>query len=334
MRSRVPLFAILLAAGSLALPVFAQAAIPFFGPIIPQAANQAVCPASWGLLVTVINNLISLLITMAIVFIAPLMIAWSGFLFVVNPVDPSGIAKAKDILKNTVVGIVVALAGWMIVDAIMVVLYNPSAESGVTKLGAWSSLITSGGVPPCLPQLGALPGAGLKQAATTEVSATGALGAPPSGKLGTACDPAAIRAAVPSLSPVQANIFACLAKPESSCGAVNLNYKWGKGSSAAGPFQVLLSTNSKCYENTACYAAAGISNGSKLNCASGFSGGNPIPGSPVVDLCTKAAANLNCSASAAACLLAQNGGSFSPWQSDKNSGAQTACINSGGTQFL
>src|SRR3989344_2357062 len=173
MRSRTALFALLLVAGSLPFPFAAHAAIPFFGPVIPQEANQAVCPASWGLLVVVINNLISLLITIAIVFIAPLMIAYSGYLFVVNPVDPSGIAKAKGILTNTVVGIVVALAGWMIVDAIMVALYNKNAP-GLSGI-AWSDLITSGGVAPCLPQRGALPGSVFNQATPGSGVTTGSV---------------------------------------------------------------------------------------------------------------------------------------------------------------
>lgn len=141
---------------SIAIPTFAHAAIPFFGPIIPQTANQAVCAASWGMLIDVINNIISLLITLAIVFVAPLMIAYAGFLFVVNPVNASGKEQAKKILTNTIVGIVLALAGWMIVDALMAVLYNPDTLNGQTKLGVWSSLITSGGVPPCIPLAGSL----------------------------------------------------------------------------------------------------------------------------------------------------------------------------------
>ena len=149
MRSRVSLLALLFAIGSFALPLAAHAAIPFFGPIIP--ANYNVCPAGWGLLMTVVNNIISLLITLAIVFVAPLMIAYSGFLFVVNPVSSGGKEHAKQILTNTIVGIVIALAGWMIVDAIMAVLYKPGS-AGET----WSSLITSGGIDPCLDVAGAL----------------------------------------------------------------------------------------------------------------------------------------------------------------------------------
>lgn len=153
MHLRAPLLAIVFALGTFALPSVASAAIPFFGPIIPPA--YATCPASWGLLITVFNNIIALLLTLAIVFVAPLMIAYAGFLFVVNPVDSAGISKAKGILTHTIVGIVIALAGWMIVDAIMAVLYNAGARSGTTVLGTWSTLINSGNIGPCISQAGA-----------------------------------------------------------------------------------------------------------------------------------------------------------------------------------
>ena len=45
--------------------------------------------------------------------------------------------KARGIMLNTVIGIVIALAGWLIVAAIMSVLYHPSDSTW----GAWSSLI-------------------------------------------------------------------------------------------------------------------------------------------------------------------------------------------------
>lgn len=152
MRSRIPIFAFILVAGSFALPLVAQAGgVPFFGPIIPQAEDQAVCAAGWGMIITVFNNIISLLITLAIVFVAPLMIAYSGFLYVVNPVRPEGISEAKKILTNTVVGIVLALAGYMIVAALMAVLYNPE-----TFKQTWSQLITSGDAPICIPLAGSL----------------------------------------------------------------------------------------------------------------------------------------------------------------------------------
>lgn len=167
MHFRFPIFFLVFATGLLVLPYIAHAGgIPFFGPIIEESWNS--CPLSWGALITVINNIISLVITIAIVFVAPIMIAYAGFLYVVNPMSPSGISKAKGILWNTVIGIVIALSAWLIVDAIMAVLYKANAPvpGTTTTLGVWSSLITSGGIPSCLDQAGALPGDTLNQAVT------------------------------------------------------------------------------------------------------------------------------------------------------------------------
>jgi hypothetical protein len=142
-----------------ALPVVAHAAIPFFGPIIQKGVSvigdSQTCPLGWGAVINVVNNIISFLITIAIVFVAPVMIAYAGFLYVWNPMNPSGIAKAKSMLTNIVVGIVVALAAWMIVDAVMAVLYNPTDIKST-----WSNLIMSGGIDPCrLNQTGSQAGA-------------------------------------------------------------------------------------------------------------------------------------------------------------------------------
>lgn len=339
MRFRISLLALFFIASSLTLPLVAHAGIPFFGPIIPPQSITGVqgsdtCAAGWGMLIRVINNIISFLLTLVIVFVAPLMIAYSGFLFVVNPVNSGGIAKAKSVLLNTIIGIVIALAGWMIVDAIMAVLYHPTDASLAGK--AWSQLITSGDLGPCIPLAGSLSQSTLQN--TAGVS-TGGLNSPSWTRTGTACDPAVVKAAATAggytLTNVQANTFACIAKPESNCGAPQNppNYNWNSaksspGSSAAGAFQVLLSSHSDCYENSVCRSAAGVSG--SLNCASGFSGGNPIPSkSAVVDQCLRAANNLDCSTSAAACVLKQAGGSFKDWQADVNSAVQTGCINTG-----
>lgn len=320
MRSRVPLFALLFAVVSFALPLAAHAGIPFFGPIIPTESNR--CAASWGLLITVINNVISFLITLAIVFVAPLMIAWAGFLFVVNPVNPAGKEQAKGILLHTVVGIVVAMAGWLIVDAVMAVLYD-SKSVGST----WSSLIGSGGLPPCIDLKGSLnqaPSGG----SVTGITATGT----PTLSFGTgACDSSVLQQAVPSLTSGQANTFACLAKPESICGSTMQNYSWnkdtgnGKASTAYGAFQVTLSGNHTSFENQACYTAAGVSG--PLNCQKGFDPKGFTAGgdSAVLSNCMKAAANLTCNITAAVDVYKKQG--FSAWTGDpKGATAQRQCI--------
>jgi hypothetical protein len=201
MRSRTSLFALLFIAGSLALPHLAHASIPFFGPIIPGGNN--VCPAGWGMLMTVINNIIELLLTLAIVFVAPLMIAYAGFIYVAYSGNPGKRSEANKMLTNTIAGIVIALAGWMIVDAIMAALYNASAPglSGIS----WSSLITSSG-DFCLPQKGALPQDLLDPTKTTP----GVTVTPPSGTGGSCTVPGSGPC---SLSNLQSSCFGSNAGP-------------------------------------------------------------------------------------------------------------------------
>lgn len=123
--------------------------IPYFGPLIESGWDR--CPLSWAGVINVVNNLIVMTLTFAITILAPFMIAYAGFLMVTNPYSPSGISKAKSILTNTVMGIVIALAAWVIVDAVMAVLYRPG-----DALGAWSEIIKSGGLATCLTQDAAL----------------------------------------------------------------------------------------------------------------------------------------------------------------------------------
>ncbi|MBI3572040.1 hypothetical protein HY091_00695 [Candidatus Kaiserbacteria bacterium] len=308
----------------LAIPLAAHATgIPYFGPIVPT--NASTCAAGWQSLIQLINNLVALLITLAIVFVAPIMIAYSGFLYVVNPVKPEGRSEANKILRNTVVGIVIALAAWLIVDAILTALTTRG-------INAWTSGLFNSGYAPCLLTDQQL--ATFNQSAgqtTSGASGAGGTGAPLLAGGSGACDPSVVAQGAAAggqgtISSNEAGMLACFARYESACGTSNnLNYNWGNGSSAAGALQVTLKGNSSCYDNAACEAAAGTP-GVPLNCASGFDGhGNPIPGSSVVGTCTQAAANLDCSSAAAACVYAKQGPSA--WTADSHSAGQQSCVN-------
>src|SRR3989344_5184316 len=121
MRSRYAFFALALVVSALALPLAAHATgIPFFGPIVPPGA--ATCAAGWGAVADLVNRGIAFLITLLILFVAPFMIAWAGFLYVVSPTSPAMRSKASAILLNTAIGIAVALAAWLIVNALLVAL--------------------------------------------------------------------------------------------------------------------------------------------------------------------------------------------------------------------
>ena len=300
MRSRIPLLAFILVVGSFAIPHLAHASIPFFGPIIPAGNN--ICPAGLGMLMTVINNIIELLLTLLIVFLGPIMIAYAGFLLVLNQGDSGKVTEARKILTNTIVGIIIALAAWMIVDAIMAVLYSPSNAGGT-----WSSLISSSG-DVCLPQAGALPGTGLNNVPITGISANGG-SVTPSGKLlpqcsvgNSACSPAALQSA--GLTATQANIMSCIAVTESSGTAgtppYNISHP-GSNSTACGTFQITQTTWNK-------YAKGGCSNFSS-SCQ-----------------------NATCNIQVAQALVAQNG--YTDWTCANCNSKAASCIQQYGQRSL
>jgi len=187
------------------------------------------------------------------------MIAYAGFLLVVDSVSPGGIQKAKSILQNTIIGIVVALAAWVIVDALMAVLYN-------RNLGAWDSIITWGDQT-CLPQLGALPTDGLNQSLTglNSDSSIAAI----AGQLAqcsssnTVCSPSALQQA--GFTAQQANIMSCIAVTESSGIANTPPYNTthpGSPSTACGLFQITRTT----WGTSASGACSDFSNCTSASC--------------------------------------------------------------------
>ena len=337
MRSRALLYS--LTGGSLLLilaPVVAHAAaIPFFGPIVPSPWN--LCPGSWKGILVVINNVIDFGITIAIVLVAPLMIAYSGFLFVTNPVNPSGKNEAKSILWSTVIGIVIALASWLIVNAVMAVFYNGT-------FGPWSSLLYGTGSD-CLNVASSLQQAapGANGGTGPGITGTGA-GGGQSLSFGTgACDSATVQQAAQAggytISTSEANILACIAGPESSCGT-NTNVahqKNGTPTTATGAFQITFGAGTdQCHQLNipACSQAAGWSG--NLNCSSVFtcSAGQtqcqPRPGMEAnAAACLTAARDLTCNTAAAACLVQADGG-YTAWTADSRSSAQAQCISNGG----
>lgn len=311
MRSRAYFIAFVLVAGSFALPHIAHASIPFFGPIIPNEINQ--CAAGWNAVMIVVNRAIELALTIAIVFIMPVMIAYAGFLYVVNPVDPSGISKAKKILINTIAGIVIALAGWMIVDAVMAAIYNPSAESGVTRLDVWSSLIRTDGTGLCLIQETSLQKLNQTNLQVTGLNASGNV-AYVFGKTGAvcsdanpACSPSVLQAA--GFTPAQANAMSCIAITENGGNATGCN------GNACGTFQIMLTVNK----------LVGPSCGGTLDCPSLCKGNDGAAvATAACSPCVLAANNAACNAEAAHHLFSKSG--YGPWTTSSDNTKSAGCV--------
>ncbi len=75
-------------------------------------------PCDTGDAVAFVNGLISFLITMLGV-IAVIVLVIVGVQMVVSAGDPSAMKAAKDRFTNIVVGIIIILAAWLVVDTIM-----------------------------------------------------------------------------------------------------------------------------------------------------------------------------------------------------------------------
>lgn len=308
----------------------------FFGPIVPEGCycnNKPIqggggfigSAPDYGCVLAVIQNLIQFAVTLGVI-LCVLWIAYAGFSLMVSGGSAEARSQGKTRIVNALVGILVILSAWLVVNFVMNVLYNG-------KFGAWNSILAADSSSQCItPKEPTAITAGSLLTTLTTV-APGTANGLPSGNAGDACNPSKIQTAAQTagvnMPSTEAVMLACLAGPESTCGSNLQNYNWNgvkdprKPSTAYGPFQVLLSTNSNCYDNNTCEVAAGVSG--PLNCKSGFSNGRPIPGSQTVANCIKAASNLGCSAAAADCLYRQNG-NYNAWTTDKNSAKQQACI--------
>ena len=148
----------------LLVPLITYASIPFWGPIIPPSANNPLCAPGWGFVVEVINRIIQFSVTVAIAIVAPIMITWAGALLVTSGGNPGARTKAKSMLLSTVVGIAVALSAWLIVNALMAVLYKPDPRQGFPT--NWYNLIVMTGAHDCIPLKASLDEADLNTGVT------------------------------------------------------------------------------------------------------------------------------------------------------------------------
>ncbi len=125
----------------------------FFGPLIPEECHcddEGSAP-DFGCVLAVLQNAMNLVISLGFI-IFTLVVAAAGILFIASPVSARNRELGRTILLNAVVGLVIALSGWILVDFVMKTLYKPEASAaGVAQLGPWNSILGPGeGVHHCL----------------------------------------------------------------------------------------------------------------------------------------------------------------------------------------
>ncbi len=130
--------------GLLVLPLHALAAdLPLFTTgwsIVPEACRTCACGFA-GVMGTV-QNLMNGSISLGVLIAVGIM-AWAGFLYITTPANPEARSQANKMLINAVVGFLIIISAWLIVDFVMKVLYSgPDGQSGA--FGPWNSILTGG----------------------------------------------------------------------------------------------------------------------------------------------------------------------------------------------
>jgi Type IV secretion system pilin len=327
-------------------PALALAAGDFtFSPIIPTTGACS-CPGSapdYGCILQTIQHVINLGISFGVIILT-LYIAYAGILYVTNPNSPGKRSEGNQKILNGVIGLVVILSSWLIVDFVMKTLYNPDTAFDGQRFGPWNSILAprADGGDYCI-----VPNNDTGNINTTIQGVVTALTSAPisSGSAGGGsavsgtgrCAPGKIASNAAAggyqLTQAQANTLSCIAIPESSCGTNTSVPRTTAGSqtSARGMFQIILGLNDTCHSLnipvcTQAAQAAGYKVSGSLNCGRAFSNGRVKAGmESLAAACTAAAQNDVCNTSAAACLV-RNNPSFSDWAGDSRATAQRACI--------
>jgi hypothetical protein len=309
------------------IPLAAHAAVTGLTPIIPSTGVCS-CPGSapdWGCVLQTIQSTINDLIYLATVIIT-LFIALAGFTYMTSGGSAEKRQLANKRIMNAVIGLLIVLVAWLLVDSVMKVLYNQNSS-----FGPWNSILAGNKNDYCIvPKLKPAVSAFSQIGNTT--NATGGSTLPPSTGSGS-CDASTVQASAQaggySISASEAKTLACLAKPESTCG-LNTSVSHsssGVSSSASGPWQILVGAKDNCHSLN--LPACG-----NLNCSTAYSGGHPksdAASQALAQQCRAAANNLTCSSAAAACVVQLDGSShpYSAWVGTGDGyshSAQSACV--------
>lgn len=157
------------------MPQFAHAATTeFFGPIFPGDICNCVGSApAWGCVLQVFQNVLNAFVSLSVIGIS-LYIAYSGIQLMMNPTNEEKRTQARQGFTNAIIGLLIVLCAWLLVDSVMKVLYNSSD----TKFGPWYSILSPDGAERCLEVRapGDLPGLSITDPRTQNDIANGGAG--------------------------------------------------------------------------------------------------------------------------------------------------------------
>jgi hypothetical protein len=125
----------------------------FYGPIISDeckcasvsvenSSDMSVSSApAYGCVLQTLQYVVRIVITIAFV-IATLALIYAGFTWMTSAGNPGKVEQGKHLLVNTLLGIFIILAAWLLIDFVMKTIYNESSE---TSFGPWNNILAANG---------------------------------------------------------------------------------------------------------------------------------------------------------------------------------------------
>lgn len=90
--------------------------------------------------IQMVDNIVDWLF-MFLVLAAVLILVYAGFKLVVSAGNPSAMSAAKGYISNVIIGFVIVMAGWLIVDTLMKALVGSGSD-----FGTWNEIKDCGGI--------------------------------------------------------------------------------------------------------------------------------------------------------------------------------------------
>lgn len=101
----------------LPIALFATPVVVFGQGIVP--CNGPDC--DWGALIVLGQNILNLIVTIAVIASA-VMFAYAGWLFFSDTGNASNVEKGKKVFGAVVVGLIIVLVAWLVINTILVTL--------------------------------------------------------------------------------------------------------------------------------------------------------------------------------------------------------------------
>ena len=127
------------------LPAVSFAGLPDFnGPLVICGRSSDSTPCSLCDIFLMAQKMIDFIIGL-IVIIAPILIAVGGFMILLGGANPGQVDTGKKIIKNAIIGIIIALVAWTLIN--MVFLALAGGDKGVGKIfnAPWNEIKCEGG---------------------------------------------------------------------------------------------------------------------------------------------------------------------------------------------